>query len=110
MWVCLRRVLPTGVPGAGYGRAARGVGATLALLTEVAAEAGRRGIPLAGRVYLPQEPPIEAALDRLFGPTLYAGQDQGHVMARTIAADFTKRQLDAIFAAPGAHISAIDVF
>ena len=85
-------------------------GATLALLTEVAAEAGRRGIPLAGRIYLPQEPPIDAALDRLFGPTLYAGQDQGHVMARTIAADFTKRQLDAIFAAPGAHISAIDVF
>ncbi len=85
-------------------------GATLALLTEVAAEARRRGILLAGRMYLPQEPPIDAALDQLFGPTLYAGQDQGHVMARTIAADFTKRQLDAIFAAPSAHFSAIDLF
>ena len=85
-------------------------GAPLALLTEVAAEARRRGIPLTGRMYLPQEPPIDAALEQLFGPTLYAGQDQGHVMARTIAADFGQPDLDAIFAAPSAHLSAIDVF
>jgi hypothetical protein len=85
-------------------------GATLALLTEVAAEAQRRGIPLAGRMYLPQEPQIDTALERLFGPTLHAGHDEGHLMARTIAADFTDRQLDAIFSAPGAHFSAIDLF
>ena len=84
--------------------------ATSALLTEVAAEAGRRGIPLSARIYLPHEPPIDAALDRLFGPTLHAGQDEGHVMARPIAADFTYRQLDAIFAVPGGHLSAIDLF
>ena len=85
-------------------------GVTLALLTAVAAEAGRRAIPLVGRMYLPQAPPIDTALDRLFGPTVYAGQDQGQVMARTIAADFTQRHLDAIFDAPGAHLSAIDLF
>jgi GNAT superfamily N-acetyltransferase len=85
-------------------------GAMPAVLTQVAAEARRRGSPLAGRMYLPREPPIDAALEQLFGPTLYAGQDQGHVMARPIAADFRQRDLDAIFAAPGAHFSAVDVF
>ena len=85
-------------------------GAASALLTDVAAEARRRGIPLAARIYLPREPPIDAALDRLFGPTLHAGQDEGHVMARPIAAGFTYRHLDAIFAAPGAHLSTIDLF
>lgn len=84
--------------------------ATLALLTAVAAEAGRRCIPLSGRMYLPQEPPIDAALERLFGPTLHAGQDQGQVMARPVAPEVTQRDLDAIFAAPGARYSAIDCF
>ncbi|MDQ3856510.1 MAG: hypothetical protein M3281_08985 [Chloroflexota bacterium] len=84
--------------------------ATVALLTAVAAEAGRRGIPLSARMYLPHEPQIDAALDRLFGPTLHAGEDWGHLMARVVGAGFTDRQLDTIFAAPGAHISAIDVF
>ena len=70
----------------------------LTLLTAVTAEARRCGIPVTGRMHLPLEPPIDAALDRLFDPTLHAGQDEGHVMARTIAADFTHRQLDAIFA------------
>ncbi len=85
-------------------------GVPLALLTAIAAEARRRGIPLAGRMYLPQEPPIDAALDRLFGPTLHAGQDDGHLMARPIASGFTEQQLDAIFTAPDAHFSAIDLF
>jgi len=58
----------------------------------------------------PQEPPIDAVLAQLFGPTLHAGQDEEHEMARTIAADFTHRQLDASFAAPSPHISAIDLF
>ncbi len=86
------------------------VGATPALLAEVAAEAQRRGIPLSGRMYLPQEPAIDAALDQLFGPTLHAGQSQGQLMARTVAADFTHGQLDAVFSAPGAVYSAIDNF
>jgi GNAT superfamily N-acetyltransferase len=85
-------------------------GAAAALLAAVAAEASRRGIPPAGRLYLPEEPAIDAALDRLFGPTLHAGQDEGQLMARPIAADFAERELDAIFDAPGAHFSAIDVF
>lgn len=85
-------------------------GAALAVLNAVAAEARRRGIPLAGRMYLPQEPAIDGALDRLFGPTLHGGQDQGHLMARAIAVDFTERHLDALFGAPGAHFSAIDIF
>ncbi len=59
---------------------------------------------------LPQGPSIDAALDRLFGPTLHAGQDYGHLMARPIAADFTDQQLDAMFTAPDAHFSAIDIF
>ena len=84
--------------------------AALFLLTAVAAEAGRRGIPLSARVYLPREPQIDAVLDRLFGPTLYAGEDRGHLMARAVGAGYTDRQLDAIFAAPSAHLSTIDVF
>ncbi len=84
--------------------------ATLALLSAVAAEAERRGIPLSARMYLPHEPQIDAAIDRLFGPTLYAGEDRGHLMARAVGAGFTDRQLDAIFAAPSAHISTIDLF
>jgi GNAT superfamily N-acetyltransferase len=55
--------------------------AALPLLASVAVEAGRRGIPLSGRLYVPQEPAIDAALDRLFGPTLHAGQDRGQLMA-----------------------------
>jgi GNAT superfamily N-acetyltransferase len=85
-------------------------GATLALLTAVAAEARRRGIPLSGQLYLPREPQIDAEVERLFGSTLHAGQDRGHVMARTIAPHLTDRQLDAIFSAPGAIFSAIDLF
>jgi ribosomal protein S18 acetylase RimI-like enzyme len=84
--------------------------ATLPLLTAVAAEARRRGIPPTARLYLPQEPSIDAALDRLFGPTLHAGQDWGHLMARPIAPHVTEWHLDAIFAAPGAVFSAIDLF
>ncbi len=84
--------------------------ATLALLTTVAAEAGRRGIPLSARIYLPHEPQIDAALDRLLGPSLHAGEDRGHLMARAVGAGFTDRQLDAIFATPSAHLSAIDLF
>jgi GNAT superfamily N-acetyltransferase len=85
-------------------------GATLGLLIAVAAEAQRRGIPLAGRIYLPQEPSIDTVLDRLFDATLHTGADRGQLMARTIKVDFTERQVHAIFTAPGAHFSAIDLF
>ena len=84
--------------------------AALPLLAAVAAEAQRRGLPLTGRMYLPREPAIDAALERLFGPTLHAGQNIGRLMARTIAASFTAGQLDAVFSAPAAHFSAIDLF
>jgi GNAT superfamily N-acetyltransferase len=84
--------------------------AALALLTAVAAEARRRGIPATGLCYLPREPAIDATLDHLFGPALEAGQDRGQLMARTIAAGFTDGQLDVTFAAQRAHFSAIDLF
>lgn len=85
-------------------------GAALALLTAVAAEAQRRGIPLAARLYLPEEPAIDQALDHLLGTTLHNGADQGHLMACPLADDFTERQLEELFAAPNAHLSAIDLF
>jgi GNAT superfamily N-acetyltransferase len=81
-----------------------------ALLAEVAREADRRGIPLIGRMFLPHEPPIDKALDTLFGETLQEGQDRGHLMARTVGRNFTDSQLDALFAAPSATYSAIDHF
>ena len=84
--------------------------AALPLLTAVAAEAGARGLPLAGRMYLPHEPAIDAALERLFGPTLHAGKNVGHLMARTIGADCTAEHLDTLFNAPAAHFSTIDLF
>jgi GNAT superfamily N-acetyltransferase len=81
-----------------------------ALLNAVTQEARRRGIPLAGRMFLPHEPSIDAALDQLFGATLERGQNQGQLMARTIGSQFTNRQLDALFEAPGAIFSCIDIF
>ena len=84
--------------------------ATLPVLTAVAAEARRRGIHLSGRVFLPRESSIDSALDRLFGPTLHAGQDRDQLMARPIAPHITERHLDTIFSAPGATFSAIDLF
>ncbi len=84
--------------------------ATLAPLTAVAAQARRRGIPLSARMYLPHEPQIDAALDRLFDPTPHAGEDRGHPMGRVVGSGLTDREPDAIFAAPSARISAIDSF
>jgi hypothetical protein len=81
-----------------------------ALLNAVAQEGRRRGDPPVGRVFLPREPAIDAALAQMFGATLEHGQNQGSLMARTIGAQFTDQQLDAIFAAPGATLSAIDLF
>jgi hypothetical protein len=84
--------------------------AIAALLSAVAQEAQRRGIPPSGRLYLPHEPAIDVAVEQSFGATLQRGQDQGQLMARTIGSRFTDQQLDALFAAPGAIVSAIDLF
>jgi len=81
-----------------------------ALLNAVAQEGQRRGDPPVGRIFLPCEPAIDAALDQLFGATLEYGQNHGSLMARTIGSWFTDQQLDALFAAPGATLSAIDFF
>jgi GNAT superfamily N-acetyltransferase len=81
-----------------------------ALLNAVAQEARRRGDPLVGRMFLPQEPAIDTALAQMFGATLEYCQNHGSLMARTISAQFSDQQLDAIFAAPGATLSAIDLF
>jgi GNAT superfamily N-acetyltransferase len=81
-----------------------------ALLNAVAQEARRKGVPPVGRIYLPYEPAIDAALAHLFGGTLQYGQDQGHLMARPIRVQFIQQQLDALFVAPGASFSCIDLF
>lgn len=81
-----------------------------ALLDAVAQEAQRRGDPPVGRMFLPQEPAIDTALAQMFGATLEHGQNHGSLMARTIGSQFTDQQLDATFAAPGATLSAIDLF
>lgn len=85
-------------------------GAVLDLLTAVAAEAQQRGIPRSARLYLPHEPGIDQALDHLLGRSLHHGADQGHLMVRPLADDVSERQLDELFAAPNAHLSAIDLF
>jgi GNAT superfamily N-acetyltransferase len=81
-----------------------------ALLNAVAQEARRKGVPPVGRIYLPDEPAIDAALEQLFGGSVQHGQDQGQLMARPIGTQFTQQQLDALFAAPGAGLSYIDLF
>lgn len=81
-----------------------------ALFNAVAQEAQRRGDPPVGRMFLPREPAIDAALAQMFGATLEHGQNHGSLMARTIGSQFTDQQLDALFAAPGANLSAIDLF
>lgn len=81
-----------------------------ALLNAVSQEAQRRGIPLNARLYLPHEPTIDAAVEQLVGATLQHGQDEGHLMARTIGSQLTNQDLDGLFATPRAVISAIDLF
>ena len=81
-----------------------------ALLRAVAQEAQRRGSRLNGRLYLPHEPSIDAAVEDLFGATLQHGQDQGQLMARPIGSHVTSQELDTLFAAPRAIISSIDLF
>lgn len=81
-----------------------------ALLYAVAREGQHKGGPPVGRLFLPQEPAIDIALEQMFGATLEYGQNLGSLMARTIGARFTDTQLDALFAAPEATLSDIDFF
>jgi GNAT superfamily N-acetyltransferase len=74
-------------------------GAIPALLAAVGEEAARRGAS-GGRAYLPEEPELDAALDRLFEP-LRRSEEQT-LMARPIAPDVTDAHLEALFSTPGA--------
>ncbi|HEU4322091.1 MAG TPA: GNAT family N-acetyltransferase [Roseiflexaceae bacterium] len=81
-----------------------------ALLHAAGQESQRRGAPPAARLFLPREPWIDAAVERLFGATLQHGQTAGGLMARAGGPRFSEAQLDALFAAEGAIFSSIDLF
>jgi hypothetical protein len=81
-----------------------------ALITAVAHEAQKRTIPLIGRLFVPDEPATTAALAQLHSTTIEHRQNDGSLMARPIGLQFTERDLDNLFAAPGAFLSCIDLF
>jgi GNAT superfamily N-acetyltransferase len=78
-----------------------------ALLYAAGRYAAERGI-VRGQVDLPDEPLINAALERLFGASLHLSSEPNGMMARTLAPDFEQRALDEIFAAPGSICWSID--
>jgi GNAT superfamily N-acetyltransferase len=78
-----------------------------ALLYAAGRYASERGI-IRGQVDLPDEPLINTALERLFGPSLHLSSEPNGLMARTIAPDFEQRALDAIFATSGSICWSID--
>jgi GNAT superfamily N-acetyltransferase len=80
------------------------------LLVAISQEAQARGTPLATRLFLPREAWIEATLRRLLGESLHWGEDVGQLMARPISRDFTTQDLDALFQAPDALFSSLDLF
>jgi GNAT superfamily N-acetyltransferase len=84
--------------------------ALTALLHAVAQESQRRGAPSAARLFLPRESWIDATVEQLFGVTLQHGHTQNGLMARALGPNFSEAQLDALFAAPGAIFSSIDLF
>ncbi len=86
------------------------MGAITALITGVAREAQQRAIPLIGRLFLPDEPAITAALAQLRGATIEHRYNDGAWMARPIGLRCTEQDLDDLFAAPGAFLSCIDLF
>jgi ribosomal protein S18 acetylase RimI-like enzyme len=78
-----------------------------ALLTAVRRAALSRGI-VAGRVYLPVEPAVDAAVAAHF-ETVIPGTYQV-LMGRPLAADYTLDMIEAAFAAPGAIAWPVDDF
>jgi hypothetical protein len=76
------------------------------LLSAVAERAGGRGSK--GRLCLPREQPIDAALAVLFDDLEQPIDDEP--MARAIAPDFDGHRIDALFAAPGAFTWMLDDF
>jgi predicted GNAT family N-acyltransferase len=81
--------------------------ALLVLLQAVIDEVMKRGFPSQGRVHLPHEAVIDAALQGIFGATLHQGYDSV-IMAYGLADSMTNSEIDAIFAAPGAICWPID--
>ncbi|HET9221423.1 MAG TPA: GNAT family N-acetyltransferase, partial [Roseiflexaceae bacterium] len=78
-----------------------------ALLTAVRRAALSRGIRV-GRIYLPVEPAIEAAIAANF-ETIFEGTYQV-LMGRPLAADYTMDAIEATFSAPGAIAWPVDDF
>jgi GNAT superfamily N-acetyltransferase len=78
-----------------------------ALLTAVRCAALSRGI-VAGRVYLPAEPAVDAAVAAHF-ETVMSGTYQV-LMGRPLAEDYTMEAIEAAFNAPGAIVWPVDDF
>jgi hypothetical protein len=79
-----------------------------ALLFAVVDEAARHGVDK-GRVHLPDDPTLTAAVAEIFGASLRSGHDW-EAMGRPIAAGVTDADVAATFAAPGAFHWLIDTF
>ena len=77
--------------------------------SQVIASRGHSQEAISGAVLLPREEPIEAAVRSMFGSTLQMVDDRT-MMARPISNDFSEEELDATFAAPGAHFWMMDDF
>jgi GNAT superfamily N-acetyltransferase len=76
-----------------------------ALLAAAAGAVGRPGC--AGRIYLPREPAVDAALDRVFDETVAGGEDR-KMMVLPLAPDCDHGALAALVAQPGAVYWPLD--
>jgi predicted acetyltransferase len=83
--------------------------AIAALLNAISDELQRRNLPHQGRVHLPHEPAVDAAIGQFFTDTLHEAHES-FLLARSIADRITESQLAALFAHPGAIFWLIDEY
>jgi predicted N-acetyltransferase YhbS len=83
--------------------------AMAALLNAITAELQRRHLPHQGRVHLPHEPAIDAALAQFFTHTLHEAHD-AYLLARPLGTGLTANQLAALLTSPTAHFWLIDEY
>jgi hypothetical protein len=79
------------------------------LLNAVSDVLRRRNLPQQGRVHLPHEPAVDAALGQFFTESLHEAHD-AFLLARPIGDDITETQLAALFAHPSAIFWLIDEY
>jgi predicted GNAT family N-acyltransferase len=77
------------------------------LLNTVSDELQRRNLPLQGRVHLPHEPAIDAALGQFFDQPLHEAHD-AFLLVRPVGTSITEGELAALFAQPNAVFWLID--